>query len=194
MPFLHVILDSPATFDLTKQELDIGAITKPYVAIAHCIRAGLCISHALRKWVRITIGFGFLGPLAMTLDPSTIRYLGTDERSILHIILRAQNAYRTPQTKVPYGVTLSDKPALEILTEKCLEDTILLIPGENHTWQETLAKTNRFIMYCPLFEEWNQEAIMKLNPVYYRDESRRDLAILKVVHLLDSIELAMQKD
>lgn len=194
MPRLHIILESLAFYEVTKTELDIGAVTKPYVDIAHCIRAGFCVSHALRKWVHISIGFTQLGPLNVTLDPNTIRYLGTDERSILHVILRGQEAFRKPRTKIPYGVTLSDKLALEVLSDETHDGAKLLVPGENPTWQKFVTSVDKLVMYCPLFKEWEQEAVTPHKPDFYSTHLHRDVAILEVVHALDSAEIRMQKD
>lgn len=194
MPLLHIILDSPALYEVTKTELDIGVITKPYVDIAHCIRAGFCVSHALRKWVRITIGFKQLGPLTMTLDPNTIRYLGTDERSILHVILRGQEAFRKPKAKIPHGVTLSDKLALEVLSNELHDGVKLLVPGESSTWQKSITTVDKLVMYCPLSEDWEQEDLASYKPDYYSNHLHRDLAILEVVHAIDSAEIGLQKD
>jgi hypothetical protein len=194
LPHLHVFLNSPAVHEVTKTELDIGVVTEPYVIIAHCIRAGFTVSHALRDWVLITISFDNLGPLTMTLDPTTIRYLGTDERSILHIILRAQKAHQDQKTKVPHGVTLSNKSIHEILSENIPSDALLLIPGKNSTWEDALAKTSQVAMYCPLSTEWANEELIIHKPEIYQDELQRDLAILKVVQALDTVDLVMQKD
>ena len=194
MPLLHIILESPALYDITKTELDIGGITKPYVDIAHCIRAGFCVSHALRKWVRISIGFSQLGPLTMTLNPNTIRYMGTDERSILHVILRGQEAFRKPRTKIPYGVTLLDKIALEVLSDETRDGGKLLVPGENATWQKIVKTVDKLVMYCPLSNEWEQEDFAPYNPAFYSKHLHRDLAILQVVHAIDLAEIGLQKD
>ena len=194
MPLLHIILESPALYEVTKTELDIGAITKSYVDIAHCIRAGFCVSHALRKWVRISIGFTQLGPLTMTLDPNTIRYLGTDERSILHVILRGQEAFRKPRTKIPHGVTLSDKLALEVLSNETRDGVKLLAPGDTSTWQKLVTSVDKLVMYCPLSKEWKQEDFAPYKPDFYSKHLHRDLAILEVVHAIDSAEIGLQKD
>lgn len=194
MPHLHVFLDSPATHEITKTELDIGFVTEPYVRIAHCIRAGFTVSHALREWIRITLSFDHLGPLTMTLDPTTIRYLGTDERSILHIIMRAQKAHQEPKTKVPHGVTLSNSSMHELFSKIVPEYATLLIPGKNSTWRDTLSKTSQMVMYCPLFTEWSNEVFLKHRPEFYRDDFHRDLAILEVVQALDALDFVMQKD
>lgn len=194
MPLLHIFLESPALYEVTKTELDIGAITKPYIDIAYCIRAGFCVSHALRKWVRISIGFTQLGPLTMTLDPNTIRYLGTDERSILQVILRGQEAFRKPRTKIPYGVTLSDKLALEVLSNETSNGVMLLVPGESSTWQKLVTSVDKLVMYCPLSEEWEQEELIPYNPDFYSKHLHRDLAILEVIYAIDSAEIGLQKD
>jgi len=194
LPLLHIILESPALYEVTKTELDIGAITKPYVDIAHCIRAGFCVSHALRKWVRISIGFAQLGPLTVTLNPNTIRYLGTDERSILHVILRGQEAFRKPRTKIPYGVTLSGRLSLEVLSDETRDGAKLLVPGENPTWQKFVTSVDKLVMYCPLSIEWEREAVTPYTPDFYSNQLHRDVAILEVVHALDSAEIRMQKD
>ncbi len=191
---MHIILESPALYEVTKTELDIGAITKPYVDIAHCIRAGFCVSHALRKWVRISISFAHLGPLTITLDPNTIRYLGTDERTILHVILRGQEAFRKPRTKIPHGVTISDKLALEVLSNETHDEVKLLAPGATPTWQKFVTSIDKLVMYCPLSKEWQQEDLTPYNPAFYSNQLDRDLAILEVLHTIDSAELGLQKD
>ena len=194
MPHLHVFLDSPAVHEVTKTELDIGIVTEPYVRIAHCIRAGFTVSHALRDWVRITLSFDHLGPIAMTLDPTTIRYLGTDERTILHIILRAQKAHQEPKNKVPHGVTLSNSSMHELFSKIVPDNATLLIPGKNSTWRDALSKSSQMVMYCPLFTEWSTEAFLKHRPEFYRENIHRDLAILEAVQALDALNCVMQKD
>lgn len=191
---LHVILDSPATHELTKTELDIGVITNPYIAIAHCVRAGFCVSHALRTWVRITISFDALGPFALTLDSTTLRYMGTDERSILHIILRGQQAYQSSKPKIPHGITLADKSVKEILETLMNQNAVLLIPGEQATWQNSISKAKMVVMYCPLSHHWNQELMTAFTPQYYWNRLQPDLAILEVVHTMDYLNEAVQKD
>lgn len=191
---LHVILDSPATYELTKTELDIGVITEPYIAIAHCIRAGFCVSHALRNWVQITIGFDALGPFVLTLDPTTLRYMGTDERSILHIILRGQQAYQSSKSKIPHGITLAGKSVKEILENLMKDNAILLIPGEQATWQNSISKGERVVMYCPLSHDWSPELMLAFAPQYYWNQLQPDLAILEVVHMMDYLNVAVQKD
>ena len=181
------ICDSPANNDLTKTELDIGIITKPYVDLAHCIRAGFCVSHALREWVRITIGFDHLGPLSVSLDPTTIRYMGTDERSILHIILRAQETRRRKKANIPYGVTLVEEPVSERIVDILGQDVLLLMPGEEATWKEGIPEFSRFAMYCPLFEEEKVNGFSPTHLTHYNRQIPRDVAILEVVHTLDSV-------
>ncbi|MFX0170050.1 MAG: hypothetical protein ACFE89_11950 [Candidatus Hodarchaeota archaeon] len=194
MSLLHIVLDSPATFEVTKTELDNGMVSEPYVAIAHCIRAGLCISHALRNWVRIHIGFDYLGPQTLTLDPTTIRFLGTDERSILYIILRGQRAKWDRKTKVPHGVTLSDVAIQDLLQSLLTEEPLFLIPGTQSTWKEQLAPGQAVVMYCPLFNNWDQGWSNAHSPKTFRRHARCDLSILEVVHTLDSTRIGMQKD
>ena len=187
MPHLHLFLDSPANNDLTKTELDIGIITRPYIELAHCIRAGFCVSHALRNWVRITIGFEQLGPFSVSLDPTTIRYMGTDERSILHIILRAQEARWRKKTKTPYGVALFEEPVRERIGGVLDQNVLLLIPGEASTWREGVPQFSEFVMYCPLFEDWKENDFASTIWKYYNSQTPRDVAILEVVHTLDSV-------
>jgi hypothetical protein len=186
LPYLHIFLDSPASYELTKTELDIGLITKPYVDIAHCIRAGFWLSHALREWVRITIGFDQLGPFSLTLNPTTIRYLGTDERSILHTILHSQNAAKGRQTKIPYGVSINADPVRENLSETLKQDFLLLIPNEIPTWKERISEFSKVAMYCPLVQTWNKLEFPTSPNAQYCSQYPRDVAILEVVHALDS--------
>lgn len=194
MHLFHIILDSPARNEITKTELDIGMITQPYVDIAHCIRAGFSVSHALREWVRITVGFDQLGPFLMTLDPTTIRFLGTDERSILHIVLRSQQTQTASGAKVPYGVTLSNKSVLEALTEHDKVRTLYIFPGKVSTWEKTATNVDTLIMYCPLGEERNNDIATQFKGEFYQDRHRRDLSILELVHSIDSSGLVVQKD
>jgi len=187
LPRLHIFLDSPASNELTKTELDIGMITQPYVDIAHCIRAGFCVSHALREWVRITIGFNELDSLSLTLDPTTIRYLGTDERSILQVLLRAQESRRHKKAKVPYGVSISEVPMLEELRTNVNEETLLLIPHEKATWKKKLGESTKLAMYCPLFQPRIQNNLQASLMAFYQDQIPRDVAILELVHALDNL-------
>jgi hypothetical protein len=185
LPHLHIFLDSPASNELTKTELDIGIITKPYVEIAHCIRAGFCISHALREWVRITLGFAYTEPYSLTLDPTTLRYLGTDERSILHIILRSQESHKQVSTKVPYGVSLSEGAIREKLANTLTPDILLLMPNKRSTWKEKVAECTKIAMYCPLFETWDKD-LQSPQMALYSDRFPRDVAILEIAHVLDT--------
>jgi hypothetical protein len=185
LPRLHIFVDSPAGNDLTKTELDIGIISQPYVAIAHCIRAGFCISHALRDWVRLTIGFPKLGPYSLTLNPTTIRYMGTDERSILHIILRAQTARQRRKGKVPYGVTIHEEPIREKLETYLNSEVLLLIPGQTPSWQVKVSEFSQLAMYCPLYQNGDQIDLDLLTIAHYDDSLPRDIAILDVVQTLD---------
>lgn len=194
MPFLHILLNSPASLPITKTELDIGTLTKPYIDIAHCIRAALCVSHDLRNWVKVTIGFDQLGPLTITLDPRTIRYLGTDERSILHIILRAQAASNKTKQKIPHGVNLTQKSVYEVIPDEITSSTLFLIPAIKSTWQEALKNVNNILMYCSLHEDENFKSFTQYPHQYYKDYHRRDIAILEVVHTLDSLQMVTQKD
>ncbi|MFX1580975.1 MAG: hypothetical protein ACFFCJ_01890 [Promethearchaeota archaeon] len=187
MPRLHILLDSPATNELTKTELDIGIVSQPYVIIAHCIRAGFCVSHALREWVCLTIGFDALGPYSLTLDPTTIRYMGTDERSILHIILRAQISQRQRKTKVPYGVSISEEPIEDMITTFLESKTSLLIPNQIETWKDEQAKLSKIAMYCPLFDDWDSSSFQAESLLSYSGQIPRDVAILEVVHALDAL-------
>ncbi len=187
MPRLHIFLDSPATNELTKTELDIGIVSQPYVDIAHCIRAGFCVSHALREWVRITIGFDGSEPYSLTLDPTTIRYMGTDERSILHIILRAQDAQRQRKAKIPYGVSISTNPLEETITSFLESDTILLLPNQTETWKERQTGLSKLAMYCPLMENREVVNLQTDSFLSYSDQIPRDIAILEVVHALDDM-------
>ena len=194
MALLHIVLDSPATFEVTKTELDNGMVTKPYVAIAHCIRSGLCVSHALRSWVQISVGFDQLGPLILTLDPTTIRFLGTDERSILYIILRGQRAIWERKTKVPYGVTLTEETVSEHLQGALTDERVLLLPGSQSTWEQNLQSIQHFLMYCPLFDAWDHESLSAKPHQTFFQQTRYDLSILEVVHTIDEAGIALQKD
>lgn len=188
------MLDSPATFEVTKTELDNGMVTESYVAIAHCIRAGLCVSHALRSWVQVSIGFDQLGPIILTLDPTTIRFLGTDERSILYIVLRGQRAVWKHKTKVPLGVTLAEETVSEHLQKLLTNDRELLLPGAQSTWQRHLPSNQHFLMYCPLRDGWDRKSLSGNPHQTFRHRTRCDLSILEVVHIIDEAGIASQKD
>ena len=184
---MHIFLDSPAKIELTKTELDIGIVTQPYIDIAHCIRAGFCVSHALRDWVRITIGFQLFEPYSLTLDPTTIRYMGTDERSILHIVLRAQESQKQRKIKVPHGVSISKKPLRKQLLDSLGGDVLFLSPNEKSTWKEKVSQFKKLVMYCPLFEKWDRSNLDSPQTAYYDHFVPRDIAILEVVHALDTV-------
>ena len=130
----------------------------------------------------------------MTLDPPTIRLLGTDERSILHIVLRSQETQTSRRAKVPYGVTLSNDSILETLTKHHQDKTLLIFPGETATWEKTAAAVDTIIMYCPLNEKRNNEMATQFKGEFYQDHHRRDLSILELVHSIDSAGLVVQKD
>ena len=193
---LHLILDSPARFRVTKTELDIGHISKPYEDIAQCIRAGFCISHNIRRWVRITIHFDHLEALAVTLDPQTIRFLGTDERSILHIILRAQEASQrsAKHRKVPHGVTIENLSAIETVSANTRNTSLVLLPGDKANWQDSIMKKTTFLMYCPLYEEAKLEPFTTFSRRVYHSYHRYDIAILEVLYTLETLGLVMEKD
>jgi tRNA pseudouridine-54 N-methylase len=180
-----VFLDSPATNELTKTELDIGVVSRPYVEVAHCIRASFCVSHALREWVRITIGFDEIGPYTLTLDPTTIRYMGTDERSILHIVLRAQESQRRRKAKVPYGVSIAQRFLEDSITSFLDAETTLLIPSQTENWKEKQTELSKLAMYCPLFEDRDPSKFQTDLLLSYSRKIPRDIAILELVHALD---------
>ena len=194
MVLLHIVLDSPAKFEVTKTELDNGIVTEPYVAIAHYIRAGLCVSHALRSWVRVSVGFNQLGPVVLTLNPTTIRFLGTDERSILYIILRGQRALWDRKKKSPLGITLTEVPVSELLHRVLADDYELLLPGHQSTWRKHISADQNLLMYCPLFEGWDQESLSATAHQTFYQRTRCDLSILEVVHTIDAAEVVSQKD
>jgi hypothetical protein len=191
---LHVVLDSPAQFYLTKTELDMGMVTQPYQDIAHCVRAALCISHSLRQGVRVTICFDEIGPLSLHLDPQTIRFMGTDERSILQIVLRAQDASRAPKRErlMPAGVRMSQLDAQNTVAETLGSEALLLLPGPRATWEEYAARP--LTMYCSLWEPKQKAWFQQFPSQYYQDVHKPDLAILQVLHTLDKIPELGQKD
>jgi hypothetical protein len=120
--------------------------------------------------------------------------MGTDERSILHIILRAQETRRSKKAKIPYGVAIFEEPIRERIDSTLGQDVLLLIPGEESTWSEGVPKFSRFAMYCPLFEDGKENAFSSTHLKRYNHLIPRDVAILEVVHKLDSVQIAMQKD
>ena len=187
MPRFHIFLDSPAQTELTKTELDIGLITQSYVDIAHCIRSGFCISHALRDWVRIYIGFHYQEPYTLQLDPTTIRYMGTDERSILHIILRAQEAHRKTNSKIPHGVSFKEQSVRDVLMKHLNQEKLLLIPNTQSTWKKVFEQYPEILMFCPLIDPWEMGNLTAKNISHYSHLLPRDVAILEVVHALDRV-------
>ena len=187
MPRIHIFLDSPANTELTKTELDIGLITQPYVELAHCIRSGFCVSHALRDWVRISIGFHYQDSYVLQLDPTTIRYMGTDERSILHIILRAQEVRRRPKTKIPYGVSFVKEPIRDVLLQAYNSEKLLLLPNVQLTWNKVVRQYSEILMFCPLVENWDRRGLTVSNTAQYSHQIPRDVAILEVVHTLETL-------
>lgn len=194
MQRLHVVLDSPAQFYLTKTELDMGMVTQPYQDIAQCVRAALCVSHSLRQEVRLTVCFDDIGPLSLHLNPQTIRFMGTDERSILQIVLRAQEASRAPKKDrlMPAGVHMSDMDAQNTVAEVLGSEALLLLPGPAATWQEYAARP--LTMYCSLSESKQKAWFHQFPSQYYEDTHKPDLAILRVLHALDEIPGVGEKD
>jgi hypothetical protein len=191
---LHVILDSPAQFYLTKTELDMGMLSQPYEDIAQCVRAAFCVSHSLRQDVRLTICFDELGPLSLHLNPQTIRFMGTDERSILQIVLRAQEASQAPKKDrlVPAGVHMNAIDAQSTVAELLNSETLLLLPGLKATWQEFAATP--LTMYCSLSEPKENPWLRQFPCQYYEAAPKSDLAILQILHTLDAASGAMEKD
>ncbi|MHA2405615.1 MAG: hypothetical protein ACXACH_02540, partial [Candidatus Hermodarchaeia archaeon] len=59
---------------------------------------------------------------------------------------------------------------------------------------EEVSKFSRFAMYCPLFEDRKENAFSSTHLKHYNHLIPRDVAILEVVHRLDSVKIAMQKD
>lgn len=184
---LHVVLDSAAEFPVTKTELDAGIVTRPYTDIAYCIRAALCVSHDLRRWVHVTLCFDQLGPLALHIDPKAIRFMGTDERSILYLVMRGQAILHAPgrRRRTPRGMTVSRVTAREVVEGEADEEKLLILPGPSKTWRSTLEPSKEIVMYCPLGEvpEWSQQMRCK----YYQDYHRRDISILAVLRELDAL-------
>ncbi len=144
------------------------------------------MSHALREWVRIIIGFHQPDTFTLTLNPTTIRYLGTDERSILHIILRSQEARAHTNTKIPFGVTISEESIRDRLADGLNQDTLLLIPNKIPTWKERLFEFSKLAIYCPLYEDWEKNDLIAVNIAKYQKQIPRDVAILEVIHTLDT--------
>jgi hypothetical protein len=111
--------------------------------------------------------------------------MGTDERSILHIILRAQKARQRRNGKAPYGVTIHEEPIRGKL-ETCLNpEVLLLIPGQTPSWQLKASDFSQLAMYCPLYQNGDQIELDLPTIVHYDDSLPRDIAILDVVHTLD---------
>ncbi|MFX1563259.1 MAG: hypothetical protein ACFFDP_08120, partial [Promethearchaeota archaeon] len=137
-----------------------------------------------------------LGPYTLHFNPKSIRFMGTDERSILHIILRAQKAVygRKRKDKTPHGISIDKLDAEETLARKMTPETLLIFPGTKSTWQNQISDKEILLMYCPLFEyktiEWKHE----YPSLQYLDFQKRDLAILTVLHHLDSMGVGLQKD
>jgi len=174
-------------------ELDAGIVTRPYLDIAYCIRAALCISHDLRRWVHITLCFDQLGPLTLHIDPKAIRFMGTDERSILHLVMRGQAALQTPgrRRKPPRGVTVSCVTVREVIEREISKAKMLVFPGPSSTWYNALESSEELVMYCPLEEppEWTQQ----IRCEYYQDYHRRDISILAVLRELDALDERVER-
>lgn len=196
MQHLHVIIDSNAQFPITKTELDSGIVTQPYVTIAHCIRSALCISHNLRRWVQISICFNAFGPLTLTFNPNTLRFMGTDERSILYITLRGLEAglRNKRKRKSPLGVTVQFISALELISKEMSPNTLLLLPGHHAGWFETLETAEKHVMFCPTYQNPTLEPYTKWKHKEYKVFHKCDLSILEVIYRLEGQSLAMEKD
>jgi hypothetical protein len=172
----------------------MGMVTQPYQDIADCVRAALCVSHSLRQTVRVTICFDEIGPLSLHLNPQTIRFMGTDERSILQILLRAQEASRAPKKTrlMPVGVQDSQLTAQNTVAEALDSRAILLLPGPQATWQQHAASP--LVMYCSLSESRQKTWFSQFPSQSYQEAHKPDLAILRVLHTLDDMIEVGQKD
>ncbi|MFW9984070.1 MAG: hypothetical protein ACFFCB_04995, partial [Candidatus Odinarchaeota archaeon] len=67
-------------------------------------------------------------------------------------------------------------------------------PGDCSTLEKFVTSVDKLVMYCPLSKEWEKEDVASYNPDFYSEHLHRDLAILEVVHAIDSAEIGLQKD
>lgn len=190
---LNIVVDSPAEFVITKTELDIGVICQPYQDIAHCVRTALCISHNLRRWVHLVICFEKIGPMSIHLDPKSIQYMGTDERSILLLLMKGQETLQKRKQRTPRGLRISTSGAEKTLSQLASEESLLLFPGKRSSWERTVCSFKNIVMYCPLSEEPLSQWTDSFSGKHYKDHHRRDLAILEIIHELDLISWTKEK-
>jgi hypothetical protein len=120
--------------------------------------------------------------------------MGTDERSILQIVLRAQEVNRAPKRDhpMPFGVQNSQLDAQNAVAEALGPNALLLLPGPKATWQEH--ETKSLVMYCSLSESRRKAWFSQFPSQFYEDAQKPDLAILRVLHALDERTEPREKD
>jgi hypothetical protein len=119
--------------------------------------------------------------------------MGTDERSILLLLMKGQNTYLKKKHRTPAGLRINLSSAEETLSQLVSKDTLLVVPGKNNTWQNTASSFNHIVMYCPLSGMPIPQWMTSFNDYHYHDYHRRDLAILEILHKLDLINWAKEK-
>lgn len=119
--------------------------------------------------------------------------MGTDERSILLLLMKGQKTIRKRRQRTPVGLRISPSSAEETLSQLVNEDTLLLFPGKNAKWQRIVSSFKDIVMYCPLSEEPLSQWTKSFTGQHYNDYHRRDLAILELLHKLDLISWVKEK-
>ncbi len=119
--------------------------------------------------------------------------MGTDERSILLLLMKGQTTFLKRKQRAPAGLRISPSNAEETLSQLANEDALLLFPGRSTNWERTVRDFSRIVMYCPLSENPSLQWTNSFTGKHYNDYHRRDLAILAVLHKLDLIDWVKEK-
>ncbi len=113
--------------------------------------------------------------------------MGTDERSILLLLVKGQNQMGKRKQHTPIGLRISSSTSEETVSKLTEKDTLFLSPGTTANWQNPVTSFEEIVMYCPLSEGLLPRWATSSNGHYYKDYHRRDLAILEILHQLDMI-------
>jgi hypothetical protein len=91
-------------------------------------------------------------------------------------------------------MSLSEVPVKEQLQLLLTDKSRLLLPGSKSTWRQHLTPNQHLIMYCPLFDDWDQDFLTAIAHQMFLQRARYDLSILEVVNAIDAAGVASQKD
>jgi hypothetical protein len=122
--------------------------------------------------------------------------MGTDERSILYLVLRGLEAGlgEKRKRKIPHGLTVQFLSAHELISKEISPNTLLLLPGDRDSWFETVENVEKLVMFCSIFPKPNLEPYTQWEHKDYKALHKCDLSILELLYRLEGPSLAMEKD